>query len=314
MQYENAVGRRAFVRNLALGAGAAITAGHAAPAAAAEPVTRTGTPYMKLSLAAYSFNRLLPRRGDAGAQAKAKMRLDDFVQFCADQDLDACEPTSYYFPKEVTHDYLMALKEKTFRLGLDISGTAIGNDFCVAPGPERDRQLADTREWIEHAATMGAPVIRIFAGKLKDGMSEAEALDLCVAGIDESLAYAATRGVFLALENHGGITATADQLLAIVERVKPSPWFGVNLDSGNFHSEDPYAELARIAPYSVNAQIKVMVKRDGQEKEPADFARIIDILREADYRGYVVLEYEESADPFKAIPEHLDRLRGLIRG
>ena len=310
----DSIGRRGFIRQAALGAGAGLLAGHARPAAGAEPPERTGTPHMKLSLAAYSFNRMLPRRADAEELAKAKMRLEDFVQFCADLNLDGCEPTSYYFPKEVTHDYLMALKEQTFRLGLDISGTAIGNDFCIPPGRARDKQLADTREWIDHAATMGAPVIRIFAGKIHGDMPEDEALDLCVAGINESLEYAATRGVFLALENHGGITAAADQLLAIVERVQPSPWFGVNFDSGNFHSKDPYAELARIAPYTVNAQIKVMVQRAGQAKEPADFARIIGILKDAGYRGYVVLEYEAPADPFKAIPGHIETLRKLVRG
>src|SRR5690606_10217962 len=98
--------------------------------------------------------------------------------------------------------------------------------------------------------------IRIFAGRIAKGSSEAEALDLCVAGIEESLKYAAQKGVILALENHGGITSTPDQLLAIVKRVSPSPWFGVNFDSGNFRTDDPYGDLARIAPYAVNAQIK----------------------------------------------------------
>jgi sugar phosphate isomerase/epimerase len=303
--------RRGFIKTAAIAAGALTVGTPSFRAQAAEPPTRTGKPYMKLSLAAYSFNSLLPRRANAEDAAKAKMQLDDFIRFCADLDLDACEPTSYYFPETVTHDYLMHLKELTFRLGLDISGTAIGNDFCMPPGPERDRQLADAREWIDHAAAMGAPVIRIFAGKAPDGLSEEEALHNCIQGIDESLEYAAQRGVFLALENHGGITATAEQLMGIVKGVKPSPWFGVNFDSGNFNSADPYAELAVIAPYTVNAQIKVSIKREGQ-KEPGDFARIVDILRSAGYRGYLVLEYEEQEDPFIEIPKHIETLRQLI--
>lgn len=303
--------RRGFLRSTALAAGALAVGGQVHRAGAAEPPTRTGKPYMKLSLAAYSFNSLLPRRANPEDFAKAQMRLDDFVQFCADLDLDGCEPTSYYFPETVTHEYLMHLKEMTFRLGLDISGTAIGNDFCVSPGPDRDRQLADAREWIDHAATMGAPVIRIFAGKVAEGMSEEEALANCIQGIDESLDYAAQRGVFLALENHGGITATVEQMMRIIKGVKPSPWFGVNFDSGNFNSADPYAELEAIAPYSVNAQIKVSIKREGQ-KEPGDFARIVEILRAAGYRGYLVLEYEEPEDPFVEIPKHIEKLRNLI--
>lgn len=303
--------RRAFLRNtLALGALAGVAP--ALPGHATEPPVREPVSHMKLSLAAYSFNRQLARRPSPTELKDAEMSLDEFIQFCADLRLDGCELTSYYFPKEVTHDYLMAMKLQTFHLGLDISGTAIGNDFCIPPSRARDNQLTETREWIDHAATMGAPVIRIFAGKAKPGMTEEEALELCVAGIDEALEYAATKGVFLALENHGGITATPEQLLRIVERVKPSPWFGVNFDSGNFTSADPYAELAQIAPYAINAQLKVMMRHDG-ERTRADFARLVAMLREAGYRGYVVLEYEEDDDPREAIPPLIEELRGLIR-
>ncbi|MFP4502383.1 MAG: sugar phosphate isomerase/epimerase family protein [Candidatus Hydrogenedentota bacterium] len=302
--------RRGFLRGAAMAAGAVAIG---APAHAAEPITRTGGPHMKLSLAAYSFNRQLQRRPTPTQLKEAEMTLEDFVDFCAAMNLDGCEPTSYYFPKELDHDYLMALKQKTFRLGLDISGTAIGNDYCIPPSRARERQLDDTRAWIDHAAALGAPVIRIFAGKAKPGMTEEEALDLCVAGIDEALEYAATKGVFLALENHGGITATPEQLLRIVQRVKPSPWFGVNFDSGNFKTADPYADLAKIAPYTLNAQIKVMMRHENG-KTRADFGRIIGILGDAGYRGYIVLEYEEKDDPREAIPPLIEELRGLIRG
>ena len=157
---------------------------------------------------------------------------------------------------------------------------------------------------------MGAPVIRVFAGRIPKGKTEEVARDRCVAGIDECLDYAATKGVFLALENHGGITATPDQLLAIVKAVKPSPWFGVNYDSGNFRTDDPYRDLEKIAPYAINAQIKVAITRDGK-KEPADLRRMVEILKSAKYRGYVVLEYEE-AKPWDEIPEYIDLLRKFI--
>ncbi|MCC6694009.1 MAG: sugar phosphate isomerase/epimerase [Candidatus Hydrogenedentes bacterium] len=299
------------MKQTVMAVGALGVGGVAHRAGAAEPPTRNGKPYMKLSLAAYSFNKFLPRRASGEDASKAKMQLDDFVRFCADLNLDACEPTSYYFPETITQDFLIHMKELTFRLGLDISGTAIGNDFCVPPGPDRDKQLADTREWIDHAATMGAPVIRIFAGKVPEGMAEEQALELCIQGIDASLDYAAQRGVFLALENHGGITATVEQMMRIVKGVKTSPWFGVNFDSGNFTSADPYAELAVIAPYAFNAQIKVSMRHQDQ-RTPADFARIVEILRKAGYRGYLVLEYEEEEDPFVAIPRHIETLRGLL--
>jgi hypothetical protein len=50
----------------------------------------------------------------------------------------------------------------------------------------------------------------------------------------------------------------------------------------------------------------------GRSKEPADLARVIDILREARYSGYVVLEYNAPKDPMKAVPRFIKELRSLI--
>lgn len=279
--------------------------------AAAEPPVRSEGHLLKLSLAGYSFNRLFARRGTPEQIASAKMKLEDFIGYCAEQGLGATELTGYYFPKDITTDYLLGLRQQTHRLGLAISGTAIGNDFCLPDGDARQRQLAECREWIDYAAILGAPAIRIFAGKVPSGDSEEAAIERCAAGINDCLKYAAQKGVFLALENHGGITATPDQMLRIISAVDNSPWFGVNFDSGNFQTDDPYRDLERIAPYAVNAQIKASITRDGK-KEPADLPRIVKILQDARYRGYVALEYEEKEDPFEAIPRYLSRLRELM--
>jgi sugar phosphate isomerase/epimerase len=115
--------------------------------------------------------------------------------------------------------------------------------------------------------------------------------------------------VILALENHGGIVTTADQLLSIVREID-SPWFGVNWDSGNFRSADAYAELKAIAPYAVTAQIKVEIGAPGGPK-PADWPRVIGMLRDVGYRGWVALEYEEEEDAKTAVPRLLDELRRL---
>lgn len=302
------VSRRQFLQSASV---AAIAATSPALLSAADPIQRNGSSHLKLSLAGYSFSRYLVTRGTPEQIAGAKFTLEKFIDFCAEQNLDGCELTAYYFPKEISTDYLNSLKERTFRLGLDISGTAIGNDFCKPKGPEWDKQIADTKEWIDYAAILGAPAIRIFAGNVpKDDKLEA-ALERCIEGINVSLEYAAKKGVILALENHGGITETAESMLKIIAGVKPSPWFGVNFDGGNFRTADPYADLAKIAPYAVNAQLKVDIYPNGQH-EPADMGRMIKILKDAGYRGYIVLEYEAKPDPFEAIPPILKKMRELI--
>jgi sugar phosphate isomerase/epimerase len=89
-------------------------------------------------------------------------------------------------------------------------------------------------------------------------------------------------------------------------------WFGVNFDTGNFRSSDPYADLEKLAPYAVTVQIKTEIQRTGMKKEDADLKRLIEILRSAGYRGYVALEYEAEEDPKTAIPRHIETLKKIV--
>lgn len=298
------VDRRKFIggaATVALGAGLR----ESRQAQAMAPLKRAPGSRMKLSIAGYSF------RNEFQAEPPVMNLNDEFIQFAVENGLDAIEPTTYYFPEPVTDEYLLELKRRAFIAGLDISGTAIGNKYTLPKGPERDEEIALTKTWIDRAAILGAPCIRVFAGNIQKGDTEETARNHCIETLNLVLGYAATKGVFLALENHGGIVATADQLLAIVKAVD-SPWFGVNLDTGNFHSEDPYLEIEQAAPYAVNVQIKVEVRAAGEEKKPADLGRVIEILKKSGYRGYVALEYEADEDARTAIPGYLEELKRLL--
>jgi sugar phosphate isomerase/epimerase len=279
---------------------AALAAGSAR---AIEPIARNGQPKFKYSLAAYSYRDLFSAKED-------KLTLVDFINDCAKFGLEGTELTSYYFPNPATPEYLRSLRKQCFQLGLDISGTAIGNDFGFPMGEKRTQQIEQTKRWIDNAGILGAPVIRIFAGGKKPDVPVAQTHSLMVSAIEECCDYAGKHGIHLALENHGGPTATAEGLLAFVRDVS-SPWFGVNLDTGNFHSKDVYAEMAKVAPYALNVQVKVAVSEDGKKKE-SDYKRIAKILREAHYRGYVALEFEEKGDPRAECEKHLDALRAAF--
>jgi len=204
---------------------------------------------------------------------------------------------------------LRQLKQHCFRLGLEISGTAVRNNFALPPGPKRDQEIAAMKGWIDRAEVLGAPVIRIFAGHLPQNVPAARSHAMMVEGIEECCDYAGKHGVYLALENHGGPTATPEGLLAIVRDVQ-SPWFGVNLDSGNFFTETPYEDLAKIAPYTLNVQIKVVTAdKNRSNKKPTDYARLAQILSDVGYRGYVVLEFEEPGDPREECPKYIAQIR-----
>jgi sugar phosphate isomerase/epimerase len=95
-------------------------------------------------------------------------------------------------------------------------------------------------------------------------------------------------------------------LLQVMSRVDSS-WVGINLDTGNFVSNDPYREMELCAPFAVNVQFKSALKTPEGKAYPADFGRIAGILQASQYRGFVALEYEEE-HPYERIPELFNKM------
>ena len=296
-------------RGMLLATAAAAMAG---AATAAEPIERSLPPRFQLGLAAYGFRRFFPwmkGKPQQPADESRALSIASFLDLAADLGCDGGELTAYFFDPATTDADLLALRRQAFLRGLAISGTAVGNRFTRPAGAELDAEIADVKRWIDRTALLGSSHLRVFAGSPTKGFSDEQAFRQCVESLEACCDYAGSRGVMLGLENHGGIVATADGLLAVVNAVQ-SPWLGVNLDTGNFRTADPYAELARCGPFAVNVQYKVEVQRSPEgPKEPADLPRVIAILKDAGYRGFLTLEYEAEEDPFHAVPRHLDQLR-----
>ena len=131
-----------------------------------------------------------------------------------------------------------------------------------------------------------------------------------MACLQECAAYARERGVLLALENHGGLTRTADGTLRLLKAVD-SPALGLNLDFGNFRV-DPYAEFAQLAPRTVTTHAKV-TSRFGEERREVDYARVRRIMEAAGYRGYISIEFEEKEDPREGVPRFAETLKKAFR-
>jgi sugar phosphate isomerase/epimerase len=291
----NILSRRSF----AAGVGTLALSG--AVTSAIEIPQRINPKIRGLSLAAYSLRTEL--RWMKGKDTGVEMEILDVLNYAAEQGFDGVELTAYFFDPEVTTADLNEIKRRAHVLGLDITGGAIGNNFSFpVDDPFTAEQIAYTKTWIDHYSTLGAPVIRIFAGgKNPPGATAEQVIENVVKNLNAILPYAAEKGVILGIENHDSMT-NMDNLLELIGRID-SRWLGVTWDSANVApTEDPYAELARIAPYAVNAQLKVMTKVNG-EKAEADLGQLIQILRDADYSGHIVLEYEEKEDPFTGIPK-----------
>lgn len=282
---------------------------------AIEPFVRQGPPRLLPALAAYSLRQFFLgdlQRRIAPAPAQQGIDIAGFIDYCAKLGCAGTELTGYFLPKDLTGDVLPRLRRHAFLRGITISGTAISNDFIGGTKDERAAQVGYVKQWIDHAVRLGAPHIRVFAGKPPKDMDETIARSLAVEALVECAGYAGLHGVMLGLENHGGPTATPDGLLAIVQAVD-SPWLGINLDSGNFHTDDPYADFARCAPYAVNVQVKAVMKPTGAAtSQPTDYARIATLLRAANYQGFVALEFEEDEDPWVGIPREMAKLRAAL--
>lgn len=297
-------------RNFGLAAGTALLSALVTPTGAIEPFQRAGKSRLHLSLAAYSFRQFFKDTTERNrAPADKQVDLFQFIDFCAAHNSHA-ELTSYYFPKNLSNDFLLKVKRHAFLRGVALSGTAVGNTFTHPEGERRAQEIAHVKKWVDHAALMGIPHIRVFAGN-SERQTFQVAKKNCIAALEECCDYAGKHGVFLGIENHGGIVAEPEALLDIVHSVK-SPWIGINLDTGNFHTADPYADLAKCAPYAVNVQVKTELRPKGDETQPTDLKRIVQILRDANYQGYLVLEYEAAEDPFRAVPRVLSELAALI--
>jgi len=286
-----------------LAASAALASGGVATGI--DPVKRpSDKPDLKLSLAAYSMRQFLDLK-------KPTMTLFEFIDFASELPLDAVELTSYYWA-DTTDAYAEKLKAHAAKKKLAISGVPVGNNFCVKDPAKYKAQIQSVKDWTERAAKVGATTVRIFAGNLEKGDTLEDAQKRVVAAMNECCEVAEKLGIFLALENHGGITDTPEHLLELVKPVK-SKALGVNIDTGNFHTADPYADIAKIAPYGVVSQVKTEVF-PGNKREEADLGKVVKILKDANFHGFVALEYEAKEDPKVAVPKYVKELRKLISG
>ena len=305
--------RRKFLKTVSAGAiGAGGVSSMMMPSAAiASPfqkkIQTSDSPVFNLGLAAYSFKPHFAFYKGKPVEPLDGKSIDmfQFIDYCADQNC-AAELTSYFFPPDADEAYFRKIKRHAFVNGVPIVGTAIGNNFTLEKGEKLDKQIADAKLWIDRAVQMGAPHIRFFAGKRKEVEEAPDRMKNAIEAVQECVDYAAKAGVFIGVENHGNLTA--DHVIQIISSIE-SDWLGVNLDSGNFVTGDVYDEMARCAPYAINVQIKVKMKTETKGvKIDCDIPRVANIIKESNYRGFIVMEYEEEK-PFEKVPGAMDVLR-----
>lgn len=325
------ISRRDFLKSAALLPACAAGIGLGTlPALAVEPVKRLGGASLKISCNAYSFAKLL---NDRLRGRGAGISLFDFADFCAQQNFDGFDATGYYFPgyekdgMGVPADkYVFELKRHAFDLGLGISGTGVGNNFTTADQAGRTRDVQRIKNWAEVAGKLGAPVLRVFADTqmraqtwqtVANGATRDQVEEWIADNLRECAEHAGKYGVIIGVQNHGDFLKTADDLLSLLNRIN-SPWCGAIVDTGYFKAADPYAEMAKAAPYAVNWQVKQSpLGVENEAAAPTDLKRLIKIVRASGYRGYLPIETlsprgSSGYDPYQVVPAFLAQLRAAI--
>lgn len=239
---------------------------------------------VKTSLNAFSFGRELN---------SDKMTLFDLIDYAAEQGFDAVDLTGYYFPgypKVPSDEYLFDLKLHAFKKGIEISGTGVRNDMADPDPAVRAQHVKHIKEYIEVAAKLGAPVLRVFAGPIPAGYENKwdEVAAWMVESYKECAAHAEKYGVIIGIQNHGDMLQTAEQTIKMVKMVD-SKWFGVIVDTGYFLTGDPYIDMEKVMPYAVNYQVKES-PFGVLSRVRIDMPRLLRIIDNSGYRGYLPIE------------------------
>src|SRR5437879_2692752 len=253
------------------------------------------------AICAYSFRDQLK----AGSMTYA-----DLIRMAADLGADGVDLTAYWLP-DTSDQTLFPLKKLAYKSAVSIYTIGIGARMAQ-PTPELQAAEVETvRKWIDVAQRLGAGHVRVFGGALPKGATEDQAVVWAVETLKRCAEEAGKKGITLGVEDDGGLTTNADRTVEIVQKAA-SPWAGINLDVGNF-PDDAYHQIEMCAPYATNVHFKSEVHVD-RKSQPADWPRILKILGNAGYQGYLALEYESTDAPLTEVPKLVAKMREAIRG
>ena len=262
---------------------------------------------VRFSLNAYSFNARLMEKSPT--DGRPVFGLSDLIDWAAAQNLEAVDITGYYFPGypiPPSDSVIQVVRKRAAGRGLAISGTGIRNHFAAADPAVREEGIQLARQWIDVAAKLGAPVIRLFAGPMPAGYENRweEVMAWMVPCFRACAEYAQTKGVRIGIQNHADALSTADQTLRLLRAIN-HPGVGLIVDTGSFTTSDPYTEIVMTAPYAINWQVKERLHGEGPDKK-TDMLRVMKIIRASGYKGFVPVETlpekGKPYDPFVRVP------------
>jgi sugar phosphate isomerase/epimerase len=225
-------------------------------------------------------------------------------------------------------DYLEHIRHLCLARGLHIPYIGISNNF-LQTGDDYEAQIENCKKWIDVAARMGIPMVRLFGGWLNEGQTEEDAWPQLVKATNTVVAHGRSKHVVCALHNHnhGCIPATGDQVIRILDEVGDE-YYSHILDTGQYRGspgasfgergqEDPqynfYGSIETSAPRAVHVRAKIYRIASGKEAW-LNYERIMPILKNVGYNGWMSLVFEgqDELDEPAAVPLANTYLRDLL--
>jgi len=262
---------------LALGA---MAAGQRLALAADKPLP------FKISLAQWSLHKAL---------FAGKLKNLDFAQQATTEyGIDAVEYVNQFF-KDKARDqaYLAEMKSRAADQGVKNLLIMIDNEgFLGDPdNAKRTKAVENHYPWVEAAKYLGCHSIRVNA--YSSVKVPEEAAKLATDGLRRVSEFAAPHQINVIVENHGGLSSQGDWLVGVIKAVDLKNC-GTLPDFGNFDKYDRYKAVAEMMPFAKGVSAKSH-DFDAQGNETkTDYRKMMKIVLEAGYHGYVGVEYEGS--------------------
>jgi L-ribulose-5-phosphate 3-epimerase len=302
--------RRSFLRSAAATGAAMTLATSGSPILWAAEETKS--PLFKISLAEWSFHQAL--------QDGKMDNLDFPVVAKRDYGIDCVEYVNQFF-KDKAKDtaYLTELKKRCDDNGV-ISGLIMCDDegdLGNADEAKRTEAVENHYKWVEAAKFLGCHSIRVNA---RSTGSYDEQMERAADGLRRLSEFGATHGINVIVENHGGLSSNGGWLVGVMKQVD-LPNCGTLPDFGNFRVSDgevydKYKGVAELMPYAKGVSAKSHVfGPDGEETE-IDYRKMMKIVLDAGYHGYVGIEWEGStpgeAEGVRLTQALLEKVRGEL--
>lgn len=281
----NTTNRRNFIRT-----SVAAVAGTMLVSPAIAGIAAKKSPF-KISLAEWSLHKTL--------FAKEMTNLQ-FPVVSRELGIDAVEYVNQFFKEQAKDEkYLTELNKIAKNEGVtNVLIMCDGEGMVGAPEKEeRIKTVENHKKWIDAAAFLGCHSIRVNAGS--KGTYE-EQQKLAADGLHMLCEYGDTKKINVIVENHGGLSSNADWLVGVMKladhkRVGTLPDFGnfvINRETGE--EFDRYKGVELLMPYAKGVSGKSYAF-DAQGNEiKMDFFRLMKIVKDSGFTGYVDVEYEGS--------------------